>query len=76
MAGVLALAFTAATADVSGPNYSLQPHQETAERVAAHVDCEQLRSVYEFSPELTRSPEDWQFRRDLWRALRILDCDA
>lgn len=76
LAGFLALAFTAAMSAEAGPNYSLQPNQETGEQVASHVDCHSLRHAYEFSQaSRSRSSEDWQFHRDLWRAIQILECD-
>ena len=76
MAGLLAVAFTTALSGGRDPNYVLQPHRDEPTEVAAGVDCEQLDLVHQLLAQTERSSEDWQFRRVLSRARRILGCDA
>ena len=75
LAGLLGLAFTTALSGAQDPDYALHPFDIEVDRtVAASLDCEQLRIALELLDESTSSSPDWQYRRDVQRAHRLLDC--
>lgn len=74
LAGLLGLAFTTAVSGAQDPDYAMHPLDIKVHRqVAASLDCEQLRFALELLDESTSS-SDWQYRRDVQRAHRLLDC--
>ncbi len=76
LAGLLGLAFTTALSGARDPDYAMHPFDiEVHQEVAASLDCEQLRIARELLEEPTSSSPDWEYRRDVERAHRLLDCN-
>jgi hypothetical protein len=75
LAGLLGLACTTALSGARDPDYAMHPFDiEVHRQVTASLDCEQLRFALELLDESTSSSTDWQYRRDVQRAHRLLDC--